>query len=81
MKLIAAPILLLVTILVFTCSLWLFGGAESSGKKDVTPVRSFHDVWQSSDGVEWKQISSNMPASDEQVLVFQNQNGRMTSGS
>ena len=57
----------------FDNKLWLFGGAESSGKKDVTPTRSFHDVWQSSDGVDWKQISSNMPASDEQILVFQNQ--------
>ena len=57
----------------FDDKLWLFGGAESSGKKDVTPTRSFSDVWQSSDGVEWKQISSNMPASGEQILVFQNQ--------
>lgn len=57
----------------FDNKLWLFGGAESSGKKDVTPTRSFSDVWQSSDGVEWQQISSNMPASDDQALVFQNQ--------
>ena len=57
----------------FDDKLWLFGGAESSGKKDVTPVRAFSDVWQSSDGVEWKQISSNMPASGEQILILQNQ--------
>ena len=57
----------------FDNKLWLFGGAESSGKKNVTPTRFFTDVWQSSDGVEWKQISSNMPASGEQALVFQNQ--------
>jgi hypothetical protein len=56
----------------FDDKLWLFGGAESSGQHDVTPTRFFRDVWQSTDGVEWRQISSNMPASDEQVLVFQN---------
>lgn len=57
----------------FDQKLWLFGGAESSGKKDVTPKRFYRDVWQSTDGVEWKQISSNMPASDEHILIFQDQ--------
>jgi hypothetical protein len=57
----------------FNDKLWLFGGAESSGKKDVAPVRFFRDVWQSKDGIHWTQISSNMPESDDQILVFKNQ--------
>jgi hypothetical protein len=57
----------------FDGKLWLFGGAESSGKTDVTPVRAYTDVWQSSDGVDWKQISSNTAPSGEQILIFQNQ--------
>lgn len=56
----------------FENKLWLFGGWESSGKKDVTPTRSFRDVWQSSDGAQWRQVSLDMPASDDQILVFQN---------
>jgi len=60
-------------VVVFNNKLWLFGGAESSGKKDVTPTRFYRDVWQSGDGVEWKHVSSNMPDSDEQILIFQNQ--------
>ena len=57
----------------FDGKLWMFGGWESSGKKDQTPTRFFRDVWQSKDGVEWTQISANMPASDDQIVVFQNQ--------
>ena len=57
----------------FDGKLWLFGGAESSGKKDVTPTRFYRDVWQSKDGVEWMQISSNMPASGDQILLFKDQ--------
>jgi hypothetical protein len=58
---------------VFDDRLWLFGGAESSGEKDVTPVRRFNDVWETKDGIHWTQVSSNMPASHDQVVVFQNQ--------
>lgn len=57
----------------FDNKLWLFGGWESSGKKDVTPTMFYRDMWQSRDGIQWTQISSNMPASNEQVLIFQNQ--------
>ena len=53
--------------------LWLLGGAESSGQRDVLPARRFRDVWQSRNGIAWNQVSSNLPASDEQILVFQNQ--------
>ena len=55
---------------VFNHRLWLFGGAESSGFRDVTPRRSYRDVWQSDDGVTWKRVPTILPESEEQVVVF-----------
>jgi leucine-zipper-like transcriptional regulator 1 len=57
----------------FQGKLWLISGWESSGKKDVTPLRSYRDVWQSSDGREWTKLPVTLPDSDEKLVVFKNQ--------
>jgi hypothetical protein len=46
-------------VLVFDNKLWLLGGAESSGSVDKTPTRFFNDVWFSTDGVNWTQVTAN----------------------
>jgi hypothetical protein len=58
---------------VFKDRLWLFSGAESSGLRNVTPHRFYRDAWQSFDGLTWNKLSTTLPDSDEQVLVFNNQ--------
>jgi hypothetical protein len=57
----------------FQGKLWLVSGAESSGKKNVTPLRSYRDVWQSSDGLVWTKLPVTLPDSDEKLVVFNNQ--------
>ena len=57
----------------FNDKLWLFGGSESSGKPDVLPTRFFNDVWQTSDGVSWTRVDADVPAGNEQILVFNKQ--------
>ena len=60
-------------LLEFNQKLFLLGGSESSGKKDVLPQRSFTDAWETSDGSLWTKISDTVPPNAEQALVFQNQ--------
>lgn len=57
----------------FQDKLWLMSGAESSGKKNVLPLRSYRDVWQSSDGLAWSRLPVMLPESDEKLVVFNNQ--------
>lgn len=57
----------------FQDKLWLLSGAESSGKKNVTPIRTYRDVWQTSDGREWRKLPVTLPDSDEKLVVFNNQ--------
>jgi hypothetical protein len=57
----------------FQNKLWLLGGKESSGKRDVLPQRSYRDVWQSEDGVNWKELETQIPEDNEKVLVFKGQ--------
>lgn len=57
----------------FQSKLWLMSGWESSGKKNVTPLRSHRDVWQSADGRVWTKLPVTLPESDEKLVVFNNQ--------
>lgn len=55
--------------------MWLFGGAESSGRADATPTRFFNDVWSSKDGRNWTKETGGAAwaARDLQTgLVFNN---------
>lgn len=45
----------------FAGKLWLMGGAESSGRLNVTPTRSFGDVWNSADGINCIKVTDNAP--------------------
>ena len=60
---------------VFKNKIWLLGGAESSGRADQLPSRSLSDVWSSSDGVDWTQVTAHAPwgeRSGHATLVFDN---------
>jgi len=57
----------------FQGKLWLMSGDESSGKKNVLPLRSYRDVWQSSDGRVWTKLPVTLPDSDEKLVIFNNQ--------
>ncbi|HEX5701728.1 MAG TPA: hypothetical protein VFX97_00755 [Pyrinomonadaceae bacterium] len=45
-------------LLVFDNKMWLIGGAMSSGRLDQTPTQFFNDVWSSTDGVNWTQVTA-----------------------
>ncbi|MFL6211426.1 MAG: hypothetical protein ACJ74W_21435 [Pyrinomonadaceae bacterium] len=47
--------------LVFGGKLWVLGGAESSGRADQTPSRMLNDVWSSTDGINWTQVTDSAP--------------------
>lgn len=45
-------------LLVFDNKMWLIGGAKSSGRLDQTPTQFFNDVWSSTDGINWTQVTA-----------------------
>ena len=57
----------------FQDKLWLLSGWETSGKKNVTPLRSYRDAWQSTDGRVWTKLPVELPNSDQKLVVFDNQ--------
>jgi leucine-zipper-like transcriptional regulator 1 len=55
--------------------IWLLGGQESSGRPDQLPLRSYREVWSSSDGEHWNRVTDAAPwGGIECALAFR---GRM----
>lgn len=46
---------------VFKDRLWVIGGSLSSGRRDAVPTQSLNDVWSSSDGITWQQVTQHAP--------------------
>jgi hypothetical protein len=57
---------------VFAGKLWLLGGQVSSGKRDQTPTSEYHDVWNTTDGVTWHEVTKNAPWRTGEAVVFNN---------
>lgn len=57
---------------VFEGKLWLLGGQISTGKLDQTPAASYHDVWNTSDGLNWTNVTSHAPWTGANAVVFDN---------
>jgi hypothetical protein len=63
------------SVLIHDNKMWLLGGAASSGQANQLPSRFFNDVWSSTDGVNWTQVtaSASWPSRDNQTaVVFKN---------
>lgn len=67
-------------LLVFDNKLWLIGGAKSSGRSDQTPTQFFNDVWSSTDGVNWTQVTSGAAWDARDGLFALNFGNRMWVG-
>ena len=57
---------------VFAGKLWLLGGQISSGRVDQTPTSEYHDVWNTTDGINWTRVTENAPWSLGTAVVFRN---------
>jgi hypothetical protein len=53
----------------FKQKLWLLGGQISAGR-ETTPTSSYHDVWNTGDGVNWTRVSDRASWSGGCALVF-----------